>query len=134
MADYQKFKRLTERLINANGRAVNLFFKTGSSSSDVSRPWLGVAPSDLADPITASAIAFSPEAAQAFAKKEYGTAYEFKDFNARPYRILMISPRVRPIYEDLMFAEDLGERSGVIGVHEFMPGDVSIFAFVGLKR
>lgn len=131
MVDYNRLSQTASRLIKNNGRSIT-FVKLDSKPADPDRPWKG--PTDNGETkLALNGVFVPPNTVSQFGLQALGAGTEFKDLITFSEQIIITAQGEEDLREYTSVV-DGDERWGVIGIQVLKPGDVTLLAFVGVRR
>ena len=136
MVDYARLSVTAKRLIDKNGRDLKLL-KISDASKDSSKPWDGPVDihNDTTDPILDEESidlkgVFVPPGE---ASKFLGEATDTENFLLFSEQVVMVAPGEVDLREYSVVI-DRDDRWGIEGIQVLRPADVTLLAFLGVKR
>lgn len=132
MVDYVRLAATAKRLIDKNGRQIS-FVKLNETPENSSRPWNGP-DEDGADTLLALRGVFvPPNTVRQFGLTALGEGTEFQDLIAFSQQIIITAQGENDLREYTSVI-DRSDRWGIIGLQVLRPADVTLLAFVGVRR
>ena len=131
MVDYVKLATTAKRLVEKNGRSVVLTGLEGSSV-DTDKPWLG--PMDAVGvPLPISGVFVPPNTIRQFGLTALGHGTEYIDLVDFSEQIMITFPGETDLrqYRTLV---DNSQDWRIIGIQSLKPGDITLLAFIGVRR
>lgn len=130
MVDYNRLAATALRLINKNGRSIS-FVKLNETPADSDRPWNGPVAGETT--IDLKGVFVPPNTVRQFGLTALGEGTEWKDLVTFSEEIIIVAQGEVDLREYTKVV-DRTERWGIIGMQVLRPGDVTLLAFVGVRR
>lgn len=131
MVDYNRLAQTASRLIKNNGRSIS-FLKLSEIVNDPSKPWNGPgAGGETA--LALNGVFVPPNAVRQFGLSALGEGTELIDLVAMSEQIIITFPAENNLREYTSVL-DRAVRWGILGLQILRPGDVTVLAFVGVRR
>jgi hypothetical protein len=130
VVDYNRLAATALRLINKNGRSIS-FVKLNETPADSDRPWNGPVAGETT--IDLKGVFVPPNTVRQFGLTALGEGTEWKDLVTFSEEIIIVAQGEVDLREYTKVV-DRTERWGIIGMQVLRPGDVTLLAFVGVRR
>ena len=130
MVDYVRLAATAKRLIDKNGREIS-FVKLNETPIDPNRPWKGTMSGDTL--LTLRGVFVPPNTVRQFGLTALGEGTEFKDLITFSEQII-ITAQGEVDLREYTSVEDRDERWGIVGLQVLRAADVTLLAFVGVRR
>lgn len=131
MVDYNRLAQTASRLIKNNGRSIS-FIKLNETSDDANEPWNG--PADGGETTLAlNGVFVPPNTVRQFGITALGEGTEFIDLVTMSEQIIITFPGETDLREYTSVL-DRAVRWGILGMQVLRPGEVTMLAFVGVRR
>lgn len=131
MVDYVRLQQTAERLIKKNGRSIS-FVKLNETPADPNNPWDGPSPAgEITLPVFG--VFVPPNTVRQFGLTALGEGTEFRDLVTFSEQIIITAQGENDLREYTSVV-DRADRWGIIGLQVLRPGDITLLAFVGVRR
>lgn len=128
MVNYTRLAKDASRLIQSNGRKIT-FVKLNKTPADENRPWNGPSVNDDGETnLVLSGVFVPPNAV-----RQLGEGTEFRDLVTFSEQIIITAQGENDLRE-FTSVIDRDDRWGIVDLQVLRPGDVSLIAFVGVRR
>lgn len=131
MVDYVRLQATAQRLIEKNGRQIQ-FVRLNENASNTNRPWKGP-PTGGETTLDLRGVFVPPNTVRQFGLTALGEGTEVDDLVTMSEQIIITAQGDNDlrIYTEVV---DRSERWGIIGLQVLRPADVTLLAFVGVRR
>ena len=134
MVDYVRMAATAQRLITKNGRSIQ-FARPDNAPANANRPWKGPLTGEEAQPLTINlmGVFVPPNTVRQFGLTALGEGTEYRDLVTYSQQIIITAPGEQDLREFISVI-DRDERWGIIGLQVLRPADITLLAFVGVRR
>lgn len=135
MVDYVRLAQTANRLIRNNGRSIT-FVRLAEAAADPARPWKGppsTGPGAAETTLPLVGVFVPPNTVRQFGLTALGEGTEFKDLVTFSQQIIITAQGENDLRE-FTSVVDGSDRWGIIGLQVLKPADVTLLAFVGVRR
>lgn len=138
MADYVKLLATANRLVSKNGREIVLY-RSNRLSADSAKPWRGPPPVDVNEPTTADftltlrGVFVPPNTVREFGITSLGEGSLMEDMIKVSQQIVIVAGK-EVDFREFDKLTDRGETWGIQAMQVLRPGDVTLLAFMGVRR
>jgi hypothetical protein len=128
--NYVKLQATALRLINENGRAITLVRKS-RTPADANEPWNGPTGADTT--LSLTGVFVPPSSVREFGLPALGEGTEYQDMLRFSQQIVIVAPEANDVrnYEIL---QDRSDDWGIVATQVLRPGDLTMLAFIGVRR
>lgn len=131
MVDYVRLSATANRLIEKNGRSIQ-FVRLNESPADPDKPWNGPAAGGEGN-LDLFGVFVPPNTVRQFGLSALGEGTEFQDLLTMSEQVIITAQAENDLrlYTEVV---DRSQRWGIIGLQVLRPADVTLLAFVGVRR
>ena len=135
MADYVKLLAVANRLINKNGRDI-ILKRNSRDKADPAKPWRG--PGDVSSGFTPLAFSLRgvfvpPNTVREFGITSLGEGTLLQDLITVSQQIVIVAGQAFD-FREFNILVDRNEDWGIQGMQVLRPGDITLLAFIGVRR
>jgi len=131
MVDYVRLAATANRLIEKNGRSIQ-FVRLNEDPADPTKPWNGPAAGGEGN-LDLFGVFVPPNTVRQFGLTALGEGTEFQDLLTMSEQVIITAQAENDLrlYTEVV---DRSQRWGIIGLQVLRPADVTLLAFVGVRR
>lgn len=132
--DYDKLAATAKRLIAENGRDI-ILERIITTPADATKPWKGNN-GVPGTPYETRGVFAPPAAVRQFGLPSLGQGTEFQDFMSFSEQVCILFPDTNDLrdYVKVREADPGSPKWGIVGYQLLRPAEVSVLAFLGLRR
>lgn len=132
MVDYVKLAATAERLVRQSGRPIT-FVKPSPTLLDATKPWKGADPAEDEVTVELNGVFVTPNQVRIFGLSALGDGVGFQDMVAFSEQLIITFPGENNLREYQTIRD--GAVNWNVTAYQFLkPGDVSLLAFIGVRR
>ncbi len=131
--NYTKLAATAKRLIEANGRKL-IMLRPSEVAADTAKPWDGPAPATADTEFAISGVFVPPNTVRQFGLTALGTGHDFLEDLIQTSEQMCITFPGETDLAQFTHMKDGTVDWNVIGIQVLKPGNVTLLAFIGVKR